>query len=147
MKTTKIFFALSLALMITGMFAVNAMPTNGNGGPIQANNDVTYVVNIEHAVNPDGFNAKYVIIITDGRGQLVCQPQLFHMGTWTYSFKEHGTVTGTRVAHMVKDPNVIIPGAYIFTIDRQTGTFNGGRTYLFNLAPVPVKANENTPNY
>jgi hypothetical protein len=147
MKTKNLFFAISLALIITGMFAVTAMSDNLPEPPVQAGNDITYVVNINHSVNPDGFTGDYIVVITDGRGRAVVTPKYFHMGQWTYTFKEHGDVKGTRVARMVKDPNVIIPGSYIFTVDVKTGTFYGGKTYVFTLEPVPFKADIATPAY
>jgi hypothetical protein len=136
MKTRTLLRAFSLGLMIFGMTAVYARPVESPNPIAQVRQDVTYAVNIIHGDHLAGFNCQYYIVVTDERGRAIAPPQQFRPGVWTYTVKELGTVTGTRIAKMVRNTQVICPDALNFAPDSRSGIFKGGATYLFNLVPV-----------
>ena len=136
MKAIKFFFALSFALMMTGMNAVNSNAANTIGSGSTNNPQViTYVVNIVQPVDLAGFNCRYWLVITDARGAAVGKPQPFRMGQWSYTFSETGTVQGNRTAKMVADPQLTCKDAYVIPPSTLQGPFGPGRTYTFTLTP------------
>jgi hypothetical protein len=145
MKATKLFFALSLALILTGMNSINSYAANNIGGSGTANNPmvVTFIVNIAQPSNPAGLTCRYWVVLTDDRGVAVGKAQPFRLGQWSYTFTESGTVLGSRTARMVTDPTLSCLGAYIFLPSSMSGPFGAGRTYTFTLTPQKVNSGGN----
>jgi hypothetical protein len=137
MKTRTLLRALSLGLMIIGMTAAYATPVVSPNPLAQVKGEINYVVNITHGDHLSGFNCQYYIVVTDERGRAVAPPQQFRLGTWSYNIKEKtATMTGTRIAKIVLNTQMICPDALNFAPDSKTGTFKDGATYLFNLVPL-----------
>ena len=131
MKTTKIISALSLVLV----FAANSLFANriGDPGTPDKLKLVTYEVKVNFAANFPGANARYLVVITDGTGRKVVPAQAFHTGVSKYTFKEAGTIKGTRVAIMV--PLNVKPNGWVIPPSVKKGIFVGGSTYRFELTP------------
>ncbi len=138
MKTRNLLRTVSLGLMIIGMTAFYARPAESPNPIGQAKQAVTYVVNVVHGDHLAGYDCMYYILLTNERGQLIAPAQAFRLGVWSYTFKETGPVTGTRVAKIVKNPNVICPNAVTFQPDSKSGTFRAGETYTFDLIPIEL---------
>ncbi len=136
MKTKNIFPIISLALLLTCVTAMLAAPIVKENPSISKLSQITYVVNINPGDHLSGFNCTYYIVVKDERGNQVAPIQLFRMGVWSYIVKEKGPVTGTRTAELVRNPQMICPGSFFFPPQSQTGTFKGGETYTFTLAPA-----------
>ena len=136
MKTTRKFIVRSFALLFTGLISfsgIGAIPENP--GPVHPPQKViTYVVKIDNSHN-FGFSYHYDVVITDETGRQVAPAQTFRPGTWFYYFSEPGTVYGTRIARLIQHP--VTPGSWIIPATKLTGTFTGGKTYLFVISPNP----------
>jgi hypothetical protein len=75
-----------------------------------------------------------VVSMTDGGRKVIGQPQLYHYGTNTYHFYETGPVSGTRVAIMMDAEVDQFDVCYAISLTHsESGTFNNGTTYIFNL--------------
>src|SRR5665647_993376 len=103
MKTTKILSAISLVLVL----AANSLFANriNDPGSDLMQKLITYVVKVHQAPNFPSANARYLIVITDEHGRKVVPAQQFHPGVWSYTFKEAGTLRGTRIAVMIPYPS------------------------------------------
>jgi hypothetical protein len=126
MKTMKIFFALSLAIIL---FAFNS--NNANAATKRATGIIKYQVMVH--VDP-GFNAPFPMIVTisDENGKYVDHPQIWVDGTMIYGFTEPGPVTGIRTAQVSVYPPV--DGMKLDEVpDIQKGTFDGSKIYIFNV--------------
>jgi hypothetical protein len=138
MKTTKLIFALTLAVIfslgITNMFAQRNLRTDI---PVERKaRMVKYVVRIANAEVVKNLNAHYLIVMTDEAGNLVAPSQTFRPGVSDYTFFEGGTVRGTRTAKMMRIP--VSPNSMPVPSASQTGIFYGGGSYLFIINPFPA---------
>jgi hypothetical protein len=130
MKTTKLMLALSFALIIvSGYSSMSAPKFPASGIPVENKAKwVTYVVKIENESNLNAA-AQYLVMMTDESGHQVATAQLYHPGISDYTFKEAGTVRGTRVARLVKLPGKL--NSMGIQPSSQTGVFYSGGTYMF----------------
>lgn len=73
--------------------------------------------------------------MTNGSGMLIGLPQLYHKGMNIYNFYEVGPVMGKRVAQLLNTDEGLPDDVCILISlsDSQSGTFNDGETYTFNL--------------
>jgi hypothetical protein len=73
--------------------------------------------------------------MTNGSGMLIGLPQLYHKGMNIYNFYEVGPVMGKRVAQLLNTDEGLPDDVCILISlsDSQSGTFNDGETYAFNL--------------
>jgi len=150
MKTTKLFSVLSFALMVIGVNAANY--SNDMTFFREASSLVRYQVNIDPAYRPNVVDTNHSIIIcgvlvvvTNGSGKQVAPAQTYTPGVSTYNFYEAGPVTGTRVARLVSDPNSPCPRPNPVDpnqLEIQKGTFPGGTTTRFHLAPPKPAAKD-----
>jgi hypothetical protein len=130
MKTMKIFSALSFIMILLALSSDN----------INAGNDKT-IASIRYQVYIHGDFPTYpmTVLITDGRGRVVAQPQHYVRGKTIYTFYEAGTHAGIRIAKIVIEPQV--PGGNIEVApDIKNGIFEVNKIYSFNLyliAPLP----------
>lgn len=125
MKTMKIFFALSLAMIL---FAFNS--NNVNAGSKKTTGIIKYQV-IVH-VDPN-FNqtSQMIVYIADEKGRYVAHPQIFDKENNMYGFAEPGPKSGTRIASVALYPD---DGTKLdVSPDIQKGTFEGGVIYTFNV--------------
>ena len=132
MKTTNLISALSLILVL----AANSLYANKINDPGSTDKQklITYEVKVNFAANFPGVLSHYLIVITDGTGRKVVPAQPYHAGVSSYTFKEAGTLKGTRIAVMVPYP--ANPSAWTIAPCVKTGLFVGGTSYLFELTPV-----------
>jgi hypothetical protein len=134
MKTTKILFALSLAIIL---FAFNS--NNANAGTDKTKGAIKYQVNV-HVDPTADLPYQMIVYITDQSGRIVDHPQVYVAGTDIYDFEEAGPQTGVRIAQIALNPPV--PGIILeFIPDVKKGRFEGGKVYTFNLylkSPVPI---------
>jgi hypothetical protein len=132
MKTTKIISALSLVLV----FAAGSLFANKINDPGSANKQklITYEVKINFAANFPGALSHFMVVITDESGRKVVPAQAYHPGVSTYTFKEAGTLRGTRIAVMVPYP--ANPSGWVVPPSVKKGTFVGGASYSFELTPL-----------
>jgi hypothetical protein len=128
MKTTKIIFALGLALL----FAIGF-----NNLYAQKAAKVAYVVRIENMNYLLRTGGHYLVMMTDENGSLVAPTQTVRKGVTDYTFIEGGTVRGTRVAKVMQLP--IGPKSFNIPSCSKTGIFYGGASYLFIIHPVPAE--------
>ena len=131
MKTSKIIFALGLALIFAfGFNTLNALNTSKIDPSESLGNTVKYLVRIENTGNlaPD---AMYMVVLTDGMGHQIAPAQKYDPAVAEYSFKENGTARGTRVARIVSLPGKTSGQSIATSV--QTGVFYAGKTYLFVL--------------
>ncbi len=135
MKTTKIFFALGLALIL---FTFNS--NNVNAGNTKPTGTIQYQV-IVHVDPNFFFPYQMTIFITDGNGHAIfSHPQVYVRGTTVYYFAEPGPQTGKRIARITLYPLI---GDITLNVlpDVKTGPFEVGKIYTFNLymnAPKPT---------
>lgn len=136
MKTTKLIFALSLALILNaGYNNMYAQQKSKNNVPEELKaRKVTYVVRIENIGKSVSLHTHYLVMMTDETGRQIAPAQPFRPGVWDYTFYEGGSVRGTRVARMIQTPRV--PNSPEFIPDSKTGIFYGGASYLFTIKPV-----------
>jgi len=73
--------------------------------------------------------------MTNGSGMLIGLPQIYQKGMNTYHFYESGPVTGNRVAQLLNmDEGLPDDVCILISLSNsQSGTFNNGETYTFNL--------------
>jgi hypothetical protein len=137
MKTTKIISALSLVLV----FAAGSLFANRINDPGSADKQklITYEVIVNFTANFPGALSHFMIVITDGTGRKVVPAQAYHPGVSTYTFKEAGTLRGTRIAVMVPYP--ANTSGWVVPPCVKKGTFVGGATYNFELTPLPNEKN------
>jgi hypothetical protein len=136
MKTTKLIFALSLALILNaGYNNMYAQQKSNNDVPEEVKaRKVAYVVRIENIGKSVNLQTHYLVMMTDETGRRIAPAQTYRPGVWDYTFFENGSVRGTRVARMVQMPHV--PNSPEFIPDSKTGIFYGGACYLFTIKPV-----------
>jgi hypothetical protein len=142
MKTTKLYIALSFALIISGINATYSNTlTNFGGGSATGtgNNLITYVVSITPTEGLALSGSDFYVMVTDNLGNPVSKPQPFRFGQWSYSFQETGHVTGSRTARMESGSPTVGQNTYFISPSTLAGPFMPGRTYNFLLTPVKVK--------
>ena len=117
------------------VFATNSLFANHINDPGSADKQklITYEVKVNFAANFPGALSHFLIVITDGNGRKVVPAQAYHPGVSSYTFKEAGTLRGTRVAVMVPFPAT--PTGWVIPPCVKNGTFIGGASYLFELTP------------
>ncbi|MDP1623026.1 MAG: hypothetical protein Q8M08_11890 [Bacteroidales bacterium] len=137
MKTAKLIFALSLALIFAaGASSMYAQNLSLQDIPVEKAKMIAYVVRIENLPNIMSSDVHYLIMMTNEMGRPVAPPQSFRRGVWDYTFYEGGTVRGARVARMIQAPST--PHSPIIPPTVKTGIFYGGASYLFIIKPVPA---------
>lgn len=134
MKTMKIFFALSLAMIL---FAFNS--NNVNAGNNKPNGPIQYQV-IVHVDPNFFFPYQMTVFISDANGRVIAHPQVYVRGTAIYNFAEPGPQTGKRIAQITLYPLI---GDITLNVlpDVKTGPFEVGKIYTFNLylkSPKPT---------
>ncbi len=143
MKTTKLIFALSLALIFAmGSTNMYAMKSSKRDLPIEKARMIAYVVRIENMNFIDKTGNHLLVMMTDENGRQVAPAQTFNAGKSDYTFLEGGTIRGTRVARVVRLP--ITPHSPEFPPTSKTGIFFGGASYLFIIKPIPVSGDTGT---
>ena len=132
MKTKSILSAISLVLV----FAANSLFASRINDPGSSDKQklITYAVTVNFAANFPGAHSQFIIVITDGSGRKVVPAQAYHPGVSTYTFKEAGTLKGTRIAVMVPYP--ANQGGWNIAPSVKTGLFVGGESYHFELTPM-----------
>ena len=142
MKTTNFLSAISLVLI----FTANSLYANLINDPGQADKQklITYEVKVNFAANFPGALSHFLIVITDGTGRKVVPAQAYHSGVSTYTFKEAGTLRGTRIAVMVPYP--ANPTGWNIPPSVKNGTFVGGSSYLLELTPQAIEK-ETAPQF
>jgi hypothetical protein len=123
MKTMKIFFALSLAMIL---FAVNSNNVNADNNKTKGIIKYQVILHVDANFNlPD----QMIVFISDENGRYIDHPQLFVKGTTVYGFMEKGPQTGIRIAQAAT-----LDGTQLdVKPDVQKGTFEGGKIYTFNV--------------
>ena len=143
MKTTKLIFALSLALIFAmGSINMHAMKISKKDLPIEKARMIAYIVRIENMNYVDQSGNHFLVMMTDEHGRLVAPAQTFNAGKSEYTFLEGGTIRGTRVARVMRLP--IAPHSPEFPPTAKTGIFYGGASYLFIIKPIPVSGDAGT---
>lgn len=134
MKTMKIFFAVSAALIL---FAFNS--NNASTGNIQPTGTIQYQV-IVHVDPNFFFPFQMSVFISDENGRVIAHPQVYVRGTAVYNFTEPGPQKGTRIARITLYPLIgditlnVVP-------DVKKGFFETGKVYIFNVyvkSPKPI---------
>lgn len=140
MKTTKIIFALTLALIFANGFnSANAHRNLKTNIPEERKaNKVAYVVRVQSSNYVKNFGTHFLIMMTDETGALVAPSQTFISGVSDYTFYENGTVRGTRIAKMMKLP--IGMESFNIPANSKSGIFYGGASYLFIIQPIPAES-------
>jgi hypothetical protein len=142
MKTTKLIFALSLALI----FAAGSNNSFAHRGLSKDNpaerkaQKIAYVVRIEQLSYIQSLGGHFLVKMTDETGRLVAPAQVFRPGVSDYTFFEAGNVRGTRVAKMERLPIGERPMSIPST--SKSGVFIGGTCYMFIIHPVPLITTE-----
>jgi hypothetical protein len=137
MKTTKMIFALSLALV----FAAGAITLEARKPAITKNaipshsRPVVFHVKIACTNLSQISGRNFVVAMTDQSGEVIGNPKAFNPCVSDYYFTEPGTVGGTRIARMIETP--LGPHSFDIRPCVKTGFFNGGFTYLFVIVPLP----------
>jgi hypothetical protein len=140
MKTTKLLQAISLALIIAGMTAVNSgiyAKQPGNAGFVANKTLVTYQVNISYDGIKDQDLSGYILILVDGNGRSIAPPKSVIAGIWSYAFQENGPASGVRTARLIKAPHTLGP-AIMYQDASIHGTFDPGRTYVLTMVPFGI---------
>lgn len=138
MKTTKLIFALSLALIFSaGVNNIFALQGLKKDIPVERKAKmVAYVVRITQLNYIQNLGGHFLVMMTDETGRLVAPAQTFRPGVSDYTFFEGGTVRGTRVAKMVRLP-ITLKSANIPSTSK-TRIFYGGACYMFIIDPIPL---------
>ncbi len=136
MKTLKITAAISLFFFLIGMTSVFSTPA-GKLTSSFSNAGIRYQVNVQfnHDMHLCNF---YQVVVVNESGKLIAPPQTFRQGTTAYYFVEAGPVSGTRIAMLIINPDImhfICPNELFTSPDMKRGEFLTGRTYDFNLYP------------
>jgi hypothetical protein len=138
MKTTKLIFALSLALIFAAgsnnIFALGNLKTD-NPAERKAQK-IAYVVRIEQLNYIQSLGGHFLVKMTDETGRMIAPAQVFRPGVSDYTFFEAGNVRGTRVAKMERLP--IGERAINIPSTSKSGIFIGGTCYMFIIHPVPL---------
>ena len=139
MKTTKLIFALSVALIFaTGINTMYAGQPSKKDIPVEKKaRMVTYVVRIQNINYIENNGLHFLVMMTDETGNQVAPSQTFRPGISDYTFFEGGTVRGTRIAKIMRLP--IGPHSFDIPSDAKTGIFYGGMSYLFIIKPIPAE--------
>jgi hypothetical protein len=134
MKTTKLMLALGFALMLmSGYSSMSAPKFPSSAIPVENKAKwVNYLVRIDNASYLNAAT-QYIVMMTDEYGHQVAPAQIYHPGIADYTFKEGGTVRGTRMAWLVKLPGKL--NAFGIPPSSQTGVFYSGGTYMFIIRP------------
>jgi hypothetical protein len=145
MKTTRHFVMISFALIFaTGLIAIGGQPQSMSAMPNPHGSQVRYVVKIILTNYVPTTAGPFRIIVTDQTGKAICAAQNFVIGQQDYIFYENGSVTGTRIAQMVKTPPD--PKPYVIKPVIKTGTFLRGHTYVFPILPLPFTGTDKVHN-
>jgi len=122
MKTMKIIFALSLAMIL---FAFNSNNANADN---KTNGIIRYQVIIH--VDPNlKLTDQMLVFMSDENGRYIDHPQLYVKGATVYNFSEKGPKTAIRIASVS-----MLDGNELFVVpDVQKGTFEGGQVYKFTV--------------
>jgi hypothetical protein len=136
MKTTRLIYGLSflLVLGLAGGISATTLP----GSRIKPVNAIKYQVNIHFSSDIVLCNL-YLVEVLDQNGRLVSPAQTYHSQSGVYYFAERGPVTGTRTAVLVLDTEIqqfICPNILYTTRDSETGNFEPGQIYPFDLYPT-----------
>ena len=138
MKTAKFYSALTLILILLTSGAMNVIGknnTNGNPRPFLDDKKlITYVVTIYHDAGFENEMNGYMVVMTDGKGKNLSEPQTFIPGTWTYIFHETGPSDGIRTAMLIKAPHTGGPGLH-FRNASIHGPFECGHKYELFIVP------------
>ncbi|MCX6304007.1 MAG: hypothetical protein NT040_03475 [Bacteroidetes bacterium] len=141
MKTTKIYFALGIALIISlvnGLYAGNPASKNTQ---VPSNPVIRYQVYVSLPSEKAPCNL-YQVEILNGNGYQVAPAKILASGVSVYEFYERGPVKGVRIARLVLAP-IGKDGDHHFICDQEyftapaalAGPFENGLTYKFELFP------------
>ncbi|MCX6251436.1 MAG: hypothetical protein NTX61_11875 [Bacteroidetes bacterium] len=136
MKTTKIFSALSIAMIVFGLSAFATKPSSEN---TRERGLIRYQVNINIPANLSVSNLQLLVMVKDGSNRLVAPPQPFHFGTLSYTFTEKvrvvGPVNDTRIAMLVLS-NAGGRAILLYNnTDTKSGAFEPDHLYRFLIFP------------
>ena len=141
MKTLRNFLALGFALILSNMTLVSAGTPGGKITPTPLTTVIRYQVQV-HAPSDKSICNIYQVELLNAGGQQVAPAQIYIPGTTIYTFYERGPVKAPRVARMILAPigkeggrHYICDNDYFIDPVVQTGPFEGGQTYLFDLYP------------
>ena len=136
MKTTKIYTALSLALIFAAATSVFSAKI-GKTTQISGNPGIRYQVNI-HLTGEINVCNTYLVEIRDGKGQLVAPAKHYISGVSRYEFSERGPGSGVRIAALVVS-NIgdrFVCDKELFTTPvPMAGPFLNYQIYRFDLFP------------
>jgi hypothetical protein len=96
-------------------------------------------IHYQVVIHPDGAirnnTCPLLVTLTNGSSMLIGQPQLYIKGINTYHFYEKGPVSGIRIATLSNTGKSQTDDVcFAITLsDSESGTFNNGVTYVFNL--------------
>jgi hypothetical protein len=135
MKTTRIFSAIALLVLLSATLSASAI--GDSKGTITVNPVIRHEVNV--VSDPDkGVCNTWLVEIRDGNGRIVAPAQVYVPGKSKYVFYERGPSTGVRIAVIVLAPfhSHWVCERELFTKPAiLTGTFEPGRTYRYDLYP------------
>jgi hypothetical protein len=137
MKTTKIYTALTLALVLFAVNTVSSATIGKSDGRVNPNPVVKHHVTVTLSGDPVICNT-YLVEILDGKGNLVAPAKVFVPGVTGYDFYERGPASGARVAVLVLAPmhSHFQCETELFTAPAMVfGEFWPGQTYRYDLFP------------
>jgi hypothetical protein len=145
MKTTKIYTAILLTILFTGIYSVNAEnPASRTSNKLMVGS-IVYNVNVSFDRDITLCNV-YLVQVTDEYGNLVAPAQRFDPATARYTFFEREKTNGKmRIASLVKAvyPNhYVCPNELISMPVQKSGPFFNGMVYNFNLYTMKVISQE-----
>jgi hypothetical protein len=137
MKTTKMYFALSLALIFAVSTSTFAAATGKIPVQPKVSRGIQHHVNVSLSSNKPLCNT-YLVEIRDEHGQLIAPAQPYIGGVTGYDFFERGPSEGIRVALLTR---ANFGDRYICEMELFTspvvlkGLFEIGKTYRYDLFP------------
>ena len=137
MKTTRIFSAISLALILCATVSASSATIGSKDGQPAANPMIRHQVNVIAPGEKKLCNL-YLVEILDGNGRLVAPAKPYNPGVSKYDFYERGPATGFRVAVLVLGPmnSHFVCDTELFTSPVMVqGPFEAGKTYRYDLYP------------
>ena len=137
MKTTKLFSALGLALIIFAATSAFSGNIDKKDGQISVNTMVRHHVNVNLSLDRKICNV-YLVEILNEKGQLAAPAKTYVPGVTSYDFYERVPATGVRIAVLV-----LAPVYSHFSCDTELftqpalvkGPFEAGITYRYDLNP------------
>jgi len=137
---------ISLAMIfIFASTATSLINANTTSFPKAAATTIKYIVNVNLA-QEQAICGSYIVMLTDGDGNMIAPAQPYIQGVYSYVFYEIGhDFVGNRVARMeisesmddpVCDQPLVTPPIERFTF------YKTGQTYLFNLYPTMEQQHE-----